>query len=88
MIVAYALALTCGQIGGHRFYLGHSGSAMAMLMSFALGVMILLLGGRNPEFALFGLGIFAILTVIVLVDMFRIPSLAQAPTDEEKMEAN
>lgn len=87
-IVAYTLALTCGQIGGHRFYLGHSGSAMAMLMSFALALMILLLGGRSPEFALFGLGILIILTVIVLIDLFRIPSLARGLSDNTKMEVN
>ncbi|NUB42925.1 TM2 domain-containing protein [Fertoebacter nigrum] len=67
--VAYLLVIFFGGLGAHRFYLGSTGSAAAMLVIFILGWITLpiVVGG----FLLFAIGIW------VLVDLFLIPGMVQ-----------
>ena len=66
VVVAYLLWFFVGSMGGHRFYLGKIGSAVAQLLLTIFGVLLL--------FA-FGLGVILLIPVWiwVLVDAFLIP---------------
>lgn len=66
-LIAYLLLLFVGGFGAHRFYLGRTGSAAAILVLWVLGWITL------P----FGIGIvpLAIVGVWVLVDLFLIPGM-------------
>jgi TM2 domain-containing membrane protein YozV len=64
---AYALWFLFGGFAAHRFYLGHTGSAIAMLLITVVGV-----------FTLFPLIITA---VWVIVDAFLIPGMVQQHKD-------
>lgn len=64
--VAYLLWFFLGGVGGHRFYAGKTGSAIAILALTIIGALS----------ASVGVGIFllAIVGIWVLVDAFLIPS--------------
>ena len=66
VVVAYLLWFFVGSMGGHRFYLGKIGSAVAQLLLTIFGVLL--------PFA-FGLGVILLIPVWiwVLVDAFLIP---------------
>jgi TM2 domain-containing membrane protein YozV len=66
IVVAYVLWFFVGSLGGHRFYMGKTGGAVAQLLMTIFGVLLL--------FA-FGLGIVLLIPVWiwVLVDAFLIP---------------
>ena len=63
--VAYLLWFFLGGVGGHRFYAGKTGSAIAILALTIIGALL----------ASVGIGIFllAIVGIWVLVDAFLIP---------------
>ncbi len=60
--IAYLLLIFFGTIGAHRFYLGRIGSAVAMLIIWAVSFVLSFVG-----FGLFG---YAVLGVWVLIDLF------------------
>jgi len=64
-VVAYLLWLFLGGFGGHRFYCGEIGSAVAQLVLMIFGLLL----------SLVLIGIFVILglSIWVLVDAFLIP---------------
>ena len=66
MAVSYLLWFFLGSLGGHRFYNGKTGSAVAQLLMSILGFMLLVAAG---------LGIILLIPVWiwVLVDAFLIP---------------
>ena len=68
--VAYALAIFLGGFGAHRFYLGHAGSAIAMLLLWQVGLATLV----------FGVGFFLCLAYLVwwIVDLCTLGGLVQA----------
>ena len=72
--VAYLLWLFLGGLGGHRFYLGYTGSAVAQLLLSVIGWITLL----------FAVGLFLLipLGIWLLVDLFLIPGMAQARNGE------
>ena len=67
--VAYLLWFFTGGLGGHRFYLGRIGSAIAVLLMTIVG------------FATIAIGVGAVLLVMVgiwvLIDAFLIPGMIQ-----------
>jgi TM2 domain-containing membrane protein YozV len=67
--VAYALWLFFGSLGGHRFYLKRTGSAVAMLLLFIASFVL--------SFVIVGIFGFVILGVWALVDAFLIPGLTR-----------
>jgi len=66
--VAYLLWFFTGGLGGHRFYLGRTGSAVAQLVLSILGWLLMLAAGV-------GLLFLAPLGVWLLVDLFLIPGV-------------
>lgn len=62
--VAAVLALFLGMLGAHRFYLGQVKWGVAYLLAFIISVI----------FIMYGIGIFGLvgLSVIVLIDLFNI----------------
>jgi TM2 domain-containing membrane protein YozV len=71
--VAYLLLLFVGGFGAHRFYLGKTGSAIAMLIMFILGwlTLALVVGGV----------LLVIVGIWCLVDLFLIPGIIQQHKD-------
>ena len=67
--VAYLLWLFLGGFGGHRFYLGRTGSAVFQLILGVLGWMTIWVG--------VGLIFFFPLGIWLIVDLFLIPGIAQ-----------
>lgn len=65
--LAYLVWFFLGGIGAHRFYLGRSGSGIAMLILFILGWATLAL--------VIGVFFLVALAVWVLVDAFLIPGM-------------
>ncbi|MBN9561670.1 MAG: TM2 domain-containing protein [Alphaproteobacteria bacterium] len=67
--IAYLLWFFLGSLGAHRFYLKHTGSALAMLLIFlgSLALTVVAIG----VFGLIVVGIWA------LVDAFLIPGMAR-----------
>jgi TM2 domain-containing membrane protein YozV len=63
--VAFALWFFVGSFGGHRFYMGKTGSAVAMLVITLLCIPL--------TFAVIGLFGLAAIAVWALVDAFCIP---------------
>ncbi|MCS0495864.1 TM2 domain-containing protein [Ancylobacter mangrovi] len=63
--VAYVLWFFLGGVGGHRFYSGRTGSAVAQLLLTVAGVILAAAG--------VGLVLLAIVGIWVLVDAFLIP---------------
>lgn len=71
--IAYALWFFTGFLGGHRFYLGKTGTAIAQLIIFILGIFT----------TMFVVGIFmlGIVGIWVLVDAFLIPGMIKSDKD-------
>lgn len=67
IVVAYILAIILGSLGIHRFYLGKTGSAVAMLVLGILGYLTFVL--------VIGIFLLAITGIWTLVDLFLIPGL-------------
>jgi TM2 domain-containing membrane protein YozV len=74
---AYVLWLFVGFLGGHRFYLGRSGSGVAQLVLTILGWLTLVFG--------IGLLFLLIVGVWVLVDAFLIPGMIEADTAAKRL---
>lgn len=70
MWIAYVLAIVFGTLGIHRFYLGRTGSAIAMLVIGLVSV---------PAILLFGVGLLGLLAVAIwwVVDLFLIPGMVR-----------
>ncbi len=66
--IAYVLWFFAGGFGGHRFYLGRTGSAVGQLVLALLGWPLLFAAG-------FGLVLLAPLGVWLIVDLFLIPGI-------------
>lgn len=71
--VAYLLLIFFGGFGAHRFYLGKTGSAIAMLIMFILGWLTLAL--------VVGAALLVIVGLWCLVDLFLIPGIIQQHKD-------
>ena len=71
--VAYLLWIFTGGLGGHRFYLGKTGTAIFQLVLFVLGWATAVVG--------VGLVLLAILAIWVLIDAFLIPGMIQSHKD-------
>jgi TM2 domain-containing membrane protein YozV len=69
VVVAYVLWFFVGWLGGHRFYLKHTGTAIAMLIISLVSIPLSLL-------AVGALG-FAVVGIWALVDAFLIPGMAR-----------
>jgi TM2 domain-containing membrane protein YozV len=65
--VAYLLLIFFGIFGAHRFYLGRSGSAAAMLIIFIASFVL--------SFVFVGFVGFIVLATWVFVDLFLIPGI-------------
>jgi TM2 domain-containing membrane protein YozV len=70
MLVAYLLLIFLGGFGAHRFYLGRTGSALAMLALLILGFLTIAL--VVGAFLLGALGIW------VIVDLFLVPGMVES----------
>ena len=70
VLIAYLLWFFLGFLGGHRFYMGKTGTAIAQLLMFlsAIVTSVILIGGL----------IFIALIIWVLIDAFRIPGWVTA----------
>lgn len=71
--VAYLLLIFFGGFGAHRFYLGKTGSAIAMLIMFILGWLTLAL--------VVGAALLVAVGLWCLVDLFLIPGMVQNHKD-------
>lgn len=73
-LLAYLLLIFVGGLGVHRFYLGRTGSGIAMLVLAILGAVTLPIG--------VGLLLLAVLGIWMLVDLFLIPGMVNKQRDE------
>lgn len=69
LTVAYLLLLFLGTVGAHRFYLGRTGSAMAMLSLAVVGTL--------TAMVLVGFLLLAAVGVWWIVDLFVTPSMVR-----------
>ncbi|HEY0282568.1 MAG TPA: TM2 domain-containing protein [Rhizomicrobium sp.] len=69
MGVAYLLLIFLGGFGAHRFYLGRTGSAVAMLIIFLLSILLSVVGIGLLGFLAIGIWCF--------IDLFLIPGIAR-----------
>ena len=76
MGVAYLLWFFLGTLGGHRFYLGRSGTGAVMLVLWLLGIATIIIAVGFV--LLIPLGIWA------LVDAFLIPGMIESDTRERR----
>ena len=67
--VAYLLWFFFGGLGGHRFYLGETGTAITMLILFILGWVTFV--------AVVGIFLLIAVGIWVIVDAFLIPGIAR-----------
>lgn len=72
-LVAYLLLIFVGWFGVHRFYLGKTGTGVAMLVLSILGLLT----------AAFGVGLILLVVVGIwcLVDLFLVPGMVVASKD-------
>ena len=75
--IAYLLWFFFGGLGVHRFYLGRTGSGVAMLLLTILGLVLL---------AVY-VGIFLLLALVIwlIVDIFLIPSIVEADSKAKRL---
>ncbi|HRO29037.1 MULTISPECIES: NINE protein [Micrococcaceae] len=68
--VAYVLCVLLGLLGAHRFYLGHPGPGVAYAVLTVVGLTS----------ASWGIGFLfgALVLLLVLIDLFRIPGYVRA----------
>ena len=74
IFVAYLLWFFLGWLGGHRFYLGQTGTGVAMLIITILSTILIFVG--IGFLGLLAIGIWA------LVDAFLIPGMVRAQNNE------
>lgn len=67
---SYLLWFFVGGFGGHRFYLGRTGSAIVMLLLTLVGIALSVVG--------IGFALLAIVGIWALVDAFLIPGMVAA----------
>lgn len=72
-LLAYLLLIFVGAFGIHRFYLGRTGSGIAMLLLAIIGAFTLPIG--------IGLVLLAALGIWMLVDLFLIPGMVNQQRD-------
>lgn len=72
-LLAYLLLIFVGGLGIHRFYLGRTGSGVAMLLLLILGAVTLPIG--------VGLILLLALGIWMLVDLFLIPGMVNQQHD-------
>ncbi|PYE88411.1 TM2 domain-containing protein [Phyllobacterium leguminum] len=70
---AYLLWVFLGGLGGHRFYLGRTGTAFVQLLLCILGWATVAIG--------IGIVLLIVLAMWVLVDAFLIPGMVQEQKD-------
>lgn len=75
---AYLICLFLGMLGGHRFYLGRTGSAVTQLLMFIIGWVTAIIG--------VGLFILGVLGLWVLVDAFLIPGMIQSHKEKVRQD--
>lgn len=73
-LLAYLLLIFVGGFGIHRFYLGRTGSGIAMLVLAILGALTLPIG--------VGLILLLVLGIWMLVDLFLIPGMVNTQRDQ------
>lgn len=67
--VAYLLWFFTGSVGGHRFYLGRTGSAVAQLTLCLTGILLALV--------IVGFFLIGVLAVWLLIDLFTIGGMVE-----------
>lgn len=67
--VAYLLWFFLGGFGGHRFYMGQTGTAIAQLIMTLIGIGTAIIG--------IGFILLAVVGIWVLVDAFLIPGIVR-----------
>ncbi|MCE6951557.1 TM2 domain-containing protein [Cereibacter sphaeroides] len=76
-LVAYLLWFFTGGLGGHRFYLGRTGSAVGMIALTVLGLL--------TSVIYVGLILLVIVGIWVLVDAFLIPGMIESLTRDARV---
>jgi TM2 domain-containing membrane protein YozV len=73
-LIAYVLWFFLGYLGAHRFYLGHTGTGVAILL--------LTIASAVLAFVVIGLFLIIIPAIWVLVDAFLIPGMVTRANNE------
>ena len=77
--IAYLLWFIGGTLGVHRFYLGETNTAVAMVITFVIGWATTVI--------LVGFLILGVLGIWVIVDLFTIPGMVEKANEKVKLEA-
>lgn len=78
---AYLFWFFMGALGAHRYYLGRTKSANAMLAMWFIGAVLAFAG-----LAIVSLGLFALVGVWSLIDVFRMPGFVRVRREEIRRE--